>query len=97
MIWVILFKDKPNSLKKRMDVIDEHRKYLSTNPIKTLISGPLTNEAGDIMNGSFFMVEANSEEEIKIFQQNDPIFKANIWDEIIISPFNKRVDNLSKI
>ena len=30
MIWVILCKDKPNSFKKRMDVIDEHRKYLSS-------------------------------------------------------------------
>ena len=48
------------------------------------------------MNGSFFMVEADSEEEIRVFQQNDPIFRANIWDEITISPFNKRVDNLSK-
>ena len=96
MIWVVLCKDKPNSLDDRMRIIDEHRAYLSTNPIKTLISGPLTDTEGN-MNGSFFMVEANSEEEIKIFQQNDPIFKANIWDEIIISPFNKRVDNLSKI
>ena len=43
------------------------------------------------------MVEADNEKEIKVFQQNDPIFKANIWNEIIISPFNKRVDNLSKI
>ena len=41
------------------------------------------------------MVEANSEDEIKHFQVNDPIYKAGIWDEIIISPFNKRVDNLS--
>ena len=48
------------------------------------------------MNGSFFMVEADSEEEIRVFQRNDPIFKANIWNEITISPFNKRVDNLSK-
>ena len=95
MIWVILCKDKPNSLNARLKVIDEHRAYLSTNPIKTLISGPLTDEEGN-MNGSFFMVEASSEEEIKVFQHNDPIFKANIWDEIIISPFNKRVDNLSK-
>ena len=78
-----------------MDVIDEHRKYLSTNPIKTLISGPLTNEAGDIMNGSFFMVEAETIEEINDFQINDPIYKAGVWDEITISPFNKRVDNLS--
>ena len=95
MIWVILCKDKPNSFKKRMNVIDEHRKYLSTNPIKTLISGPLTNEAGDIMNGSFFMVEAETIQEIKDFQINDPIYKAGVWDEITISPFNKRVDNLS--
>ena len=96
MIWIILCKDKPNSLDKRMKVLDEHRNYLSKNPIKTLISGPLTDKKGN-MNGSFFMVEAISEEEIKVFQQNDPIFRANIWDEIIISPFNKRVDNLSNI
>ena len=95
MIWVILCKDKENSYEKRMSVIDEHRKYLSTNPIKTLISGPLTDKNGELMNGSFFMVEANSEDEIKHFQVNDPLYKAGIWDEIIISPFNKRVDNLS--
>ena len=34
-------------------------------------------------------------EEIKDFQINDPIYKAGVWDEITISPFNKRVDNLS--
>ena len=44
----------------------------------------------------FLWLKQSSEEEIRVFQQNDPIFKANIWDEIIISPFNKRVDNLSK-
>ena len=95
MIWVILCKDKPNSLNERMKIIDEHRAYLSTNPIKTLISGPLTDKEGN-MSGSFFMVEADNEEEIRVFQRNDPIFKANIWDKITISPFNKRVDNLSK-
>ena len=96
MIWVVLCEDKPNSFDKRMRILDEHRAYLSSNPIKTLISGPLTDKEGN-MNGSFFMVEANSEEEIKVFQQDDPIYKANIWDAMIISPFNKRVDNLSKI
>ena len=42
------------------------------------------------------MVEADNIEEIKEFQFNDPIYKAGVWDEITISPFNKRVDNLSK-
>ena len=95
MIWVILCKDKPNSFKKRMDVIDEHRKYLSTNPIKTLISGPLTDLDGKTMNGSFFMVEADEISEIHTFQANDPLYHADVWEDIIISPFNKRVDNLS--
>ena len=72
MIWIILCKDKPNSLNARLKIIDEHRAYLSTNPIKTLISGPLTDKEGN-MNGSVFMVEARSEEEIKVFQHNDPI------------------------
>ena len=95
MIWVILCKDKPNSFKKRMDVIDEHRKYLSTNPIKTLVSGPLTDLDGETMNGSFFMVEAEEISEIHTFQANDPLYHADVWENIIISPFNKRVDNLS--
>jgi len=97
MIWVILCIDKPNSFEKRMRIIDEHRSYLATKPIKTLISGPLTDISGKVMNGSFFMVEADTENEVKEFQSNDPIFRAGIWDQITISPFNKRVDNLSKI
>ena len=96
MIWIIVCNDKEDALPRRMSIIEKHREYLSTNPIKTLVSGPLTLEDGKTMKGSFFMVEADSEEEIRVFQQNDPIFKANIWDEITISPFNKRVDNLSK-
>ena len=95
MIWVILCKDKKYSHERRMNVIEEHRKYLLTNPIKILISGPLTDKEGKIMNGSFFMVEADIEEEILIFQKNDPIYQADVWDIITISPFNKRIDNLS--
>ena len=95
MIWIIVCKDKAGALKKRMAVIDEHRKYLSTNPIKTLVSGPLTDLDGKTMNGSFFMVEADEISEIHTFQANDPLFLADVWEDIIISPFNKRVDNLS--
>ena len=54
MIWVILCKDKPNSHEKRMEVIDEHRKYLSTKPIKTPLSGPLTDISGTKMNCFFY-------------------------------------------
>ena len=96
MIWIIVCEDKEGALSKRMSVIDEHRKYLSSNPIKTLISGPLVHADGKTMKGSLFMVEADELSEIQEFQRNDPLFKADVWDKVLISPFNKRVDNLSK-
>ena len=37
----------------------------------------------------------NETQEIHQFQQNDPLYHADVWEDIIISPFNKRVDNLS--
>ena len=95
MIWIIVCKDKEDSLSKRMAIIDKHREYLSFNPIKTLISGPLTHTDGKTMKGSFFMVEADDISEIHEFQRNDPLYHADVWEEILISPFNKRVDNLS--
>ena len=95
MIWIIVCKDKKDSLSKRLAIIDKHREYLSLNPIKTLISGPLTHNDGKTMNGSFFMVEADEISEIYEFQKNDPLFRADVWEEVFISPFSKRVDNLS--
>ena len=43
----------------------------------------------------FSMVESDTEEEILIFQKNDPIYQADVRDKITISPFNKRINNLS--
>ena len=60
MIWIIVCNDKEDALPRRMSIIEKHREYLSTNPIKTLVSGPLTLEDGKTMKGSFFMVEALS-------------------------------------
>ena len=95
MIWIIVCKDKEDSLSKRLAIIDKHGEYLSLNPIKTLISGPLTHTDGKTIKGSFFMVEADEISEIHEFQRNDPLYHAGVWEEILISPFNKRVDNLS--
>ena len=76
-------KIKKNSYQKRLNIITKRRKYLSIKSIKTLISGPLTDKNGDLMNSSFLTVEASSKNEIKLFQVNDLILKAGIWDEII--------------
>ena len=37
MISIVLCKDKEIAYEKRMSVLKEHRKYLSTNPIRSLL------------------------------------------------------------
>lgn len=95
MIYIITCLDKPGALPLRLQHIDAHRAYLAKAPIRTLVSGPLVEADGKTMKGSFFMVEADSREEVERFQREDPLFKAGVWETRIVEAFYKRVDNLS--
>lgn len=98
MIFVVLAKDKPDALPRRMAVIDAHRRYLADNPhpLTTLVSGPLVSPAdGKTMVGSFFMVEAADREVIARWQADDPLAAADVWESVTVEAFMKRVDNLS--
>ncbi len=97
MHYVIFAKDKPNHVEKRLANYDAHKAYLSTNPVKFLMSGPLVLEdKRDTMVGSFFLIEADNIEEVKAFNAKDPFKKAEIWDFCYIEPFNMRVNNMTK-
>lgn len=95
MHYIVHCLDYPGQVQKRLDNYDSHKAYLSTNPIKTLISGPLLAEDGETMIGSCFLVEAESTDEVMRFHQNDPFYAVGLWEKVSINPFNKRVDNRS--
>jgi uncharacterized protein YciI len=85
--------DYDDALERRLAHYEAHKAYLSTAPIKTLISGPLTKPDGITMIGSFFLYEADSLEAVTRFLQDDPFNQANVWASIDVRPFIKRVDN----
>lgn len=89
--WVVKCTDKPGMLPVRMQHLDAHRAYLASNPIKIAVSGPLVADDGETMNGSFFIVEAETREEVEAFQAGDPMFKAGVWETRDIHRFFKRV------
>ncbi len=93
MFFVIRCIDKPGVLDTRLANMQAHKDYVGTKPIKVLLSGPLTEDDGETIVGSFFMVEAENRAEVERFQQNDPLFNAGIWASIDVHPFAKRVDN----
>jgi uncharacterized protein YciI len=91
--FVIRCMDKPGVLETRLATMPAHRDYVATKPIKVLLSGPLTEDDGETIVGSFFMVEAADRAAVERFQHNDPLFKAGIWASIDVQAFAKRVDN----
>ncbi len=97
MYFTILCLDKPDALPRRLASIDAHRAYLTSHkhPVDAVVSGPLTEEDGETMKGSFFLVEAPSRAAIEAWQADDPLASADVWGQVIIEAFNKRVDKLS--
>ena len=89
MLYVIFGKDKPNS--PRLANYEAHKAYLSKSPVKIVFSGPLVDEKNhETMIGSFFLIDANSLEEVKEFNRNDPFAKAGVWENLYIEAFHKR-------
>lgn len=93
MHYVIHCLDKPNSVQKRLDHYDAHKAYLAKAPVKTVISGPLLADDEETMIGSCFVVEADTLAEVEAFNHADPFHAAELWGQVSIRPFSKRVDN----
>ena len=99
MHFVVLAIDRTTALAKRLDVIGLHRTYLSEAPhlhgIKVLLSGPLTQDDGETMRGSFFLLDAPDRASVKALFAGDPLMTANVWKTIEISAVHVRQNNMN--
>ncbi len=93
MLFVIFCIDRPGSTEARAAAMQAHIDYLATNPIKNVMSGPLTSDDGNAVIGSFYLVEASNRAEVEEFRKNDPLVAADIWESVEVRAFNKRIDN----
>jgi uncharacterized protein YciI len=87
--------DKTGMIETRLAHYDAHKAYLATQPIDIIISGPLVQDDHETMIGSFFLVQAETREEVEAFNANDPFQAAGIWQQVLIHPFIKRMDKRS--
>lgn len=93
MFFVVHALDHDNAVEKRLEHYEAHKAYLASSEMKTVISGPLLADDGETMIGSLFVVEAAGKDEVIDFNRADPFSKANVWKQVQVHPFNKRVDN----
>ena len=82
MIWIIVCNDKEDLCQEGCHEKKTQRISIDK-PHKNPHIRPLTLEDGKkTMKGSFFMVEANDISEIYKFQENDPLFHAEMFGRV---------------
>lgn len=96
MLFAIHALDRAGALPKRLENYAAHRAFLadtSAYGIHIIMSGPLTEDDGETMIGSLFLVEAESRDAVERFNAADPFRAADIWERVTITGFIKRQDN----
>ncbi len=59
---------------------------------KTIQAGPLcAGDTDDTNTGSFFIVEADTREQVVKFHENDPLTKAGLYGEVLIHRWDKHL------
>lgn len=95
MHFIIHCLDKAGAVQQRLAKYEAHKAYLGSAPVRILVSGPLLAPDLETMIGSFFLVEARTQQEVQAFHDTDPFKQAGIWERVSIHPFLKRMDNRS--
>jgi uncharacterized protein len=98
MPYVIITKDKPDSLALREEVRGVHLAYLTDNKTKLLAAGAQTADDGTGGTGGVIIVDTEDRAEAEAFIQNDPFTKvgrltpASIADGERDRPLDKKAE-----
>ena len=89
MPYVIITKDKPDSLALREEVRGVHLAYLTEHKAKLLAAGAQTADDGTGGTGGVIIVDTEDRAEAEAFIQNDPFTKAGLFDMIQVTRWRK--------
>ncbi len=94
MLFVLHALDKADALSRRLAAYDAHKAFLADTSrfgLKIIMSGPLVEDDGTTMKGSFFLIEAPTRTEVERFHAADPFKAADVWAQTTITAFLRRV------
>ncbi len=90
--FILLCRDKPDSLALRMETRPAHLDYFKHYGKKLILGGPMLDAEGK-PNGSMMVIEAENEAAARELSENDPYKKAGLFAEVSIIPFNTVIIN----
>jgi uncharacterized protein YciI len=84
VLFALIANDKPDG--KRMDVRPDHLAYLETLGDKLVLAGPFLDAQGN-MNGSFVVLETETQAEAESLFAKDPFMLRGVFESIEIRPW----------
>lgn len=81
MAFMMIGRDKKNSLEIRLSNRQEHLKHLQSGKIVVKLAGPIIENGN--MAGSILILEG-TKEEVENFVQSDPYVKAGLFESVEI-------------
>ncbi|MEM8630056.1 MAG: YciI family protein [Pseudomonadota bacterium] len=101
MHFIVHARDKPDGFDRRMEALAAHRSYMEAAPaghgVRVLISGPMTDDAGDRLIGSFFLLDAPDRAAVDALLAEDPMALADVWADRQVTAFFMRINTLGQV
>lgn len=95
MLYALIGYDKPNGLAQRMEHRPDHLAHLDSLGDKLVLAGPFLDANGD-MNGSFMVIEADSQAEAEALYARDPFVARGVFGSIEIRPYKIGINRTNK-
>jgi hypothetical protein len=92
MHYALVGYDKPNGLADRMAARPDHLKHLDSLGSRLVLAGPFLDANGE-MNGSFMIIDAESQAEAEATFAKDPFVIRGVFGSIEIRPFRIGINN----
>ena len=88
MAYLILCRDKKNSIEKRLTQRPAHVEYLKKFEKKIICAGPILNKDNEPV-GSVIILDFDKIEDAKIFVKNDPYNDVDLFSEVKLTKFKR--------
>ena len=94
MLFMVVTRDKADSVQLRMDTRPAHLEYLNSAGDRVKLAGPIMSTGDEPQPiGSVILIDAASEGAAKIFADNDPYTLAGLFENVEILPWRAALGN----
>ena len=97
MPYVLIYKDKPDSLELRTRLRPPHIDYLAEHQAKLLAGGAMIGDDGSGGDGGVIILDTEDRKVAEAFAANDPFTKGGLFESVTIRRWRKAFFNGAKL